>query len=209
MTPIIWDEQKSNKNIANWYLWLDSDNLVPEAQLARTGWKDNIASLSKANAWWLNPADFVTWINWLYAYSFSATTIESLHITFHMLHDYKKWSNMYPHIHWSPTNTDTWTVRWWFEYVYANWYGQEAFTTSDIIYIEQAADWVIGSHLIAEVADPWIAFPWIETDALIHVRIFRDATHANDTYTWEAIWLMADLHYMSDHEATPNRNGPF
>jgi len=187
--------------------WTQLD--TSEESVYWVGWKDNVASLSGANAWWLNPADWVSWIDWLYAYSFSSSVAESLHITFHILHDYKKWTNMYPHIHWSPTSTNTWTVRWWFEYAYAKWYGQEAFTTTQTIYIEQAADWVIGSHLIAEVADPWIEFPWIETDSLIHVRIFRDAAHANDTYTWEAIWLMADLHYMSDHDTTANRNGPF
>jgi hypothetical protein len=76
--------------------------------------------------------------------------------------------------------------------------------------VTQAGSNTAWMHHIAEVsiADV-IPSTNLETDGLIIMRVFRDATNVLDTLTDTAFLLLADLHYQSDKEATPNKNYPF
>ena len=44
-----------------------------------------------------------------------------------------------------------------------------------------------------------------EVDGLLLVRIFRDATHANDTSPANVFAFTCDVHYQADRFATLNR----
>ena len=146
----------------------------------------------------------------VFAYLFDSTIEEELFLTFHVDHDYKVGSAWYPHVHWMPTTTNTGTVRWGIEWTYApRTTSPTSFGTTQFTYIEQAATGTAYDHLIAEVSDPGITLANCQPDTVIIARVFRDATHANDTYTGDAAGLFLDAHYQVDRYATPNKAPDF
>lgn len=185
--------------------------------LLQDGWRDEKTSLLTSNAGSLNAPDLVKMLDngsgstGIYQYAFDASTEEEVFMAFHIDHDYKLGTALYPHIHWSPSTTNTGTVRWGIEYSWANRDDTTpvAFPATTIIYLEQAATGTAYDHIVTEVADPGITFTDIDTDALILMRVFRDATHANDTYTGDAFGLFVDIHYQVDRHSTPNRAPDF
>jgi hypothetical protein len=205
---------------ANWTIWIIQTHKyiwfaisateldTSEANVFWIGWKDMIGAFNWANAAWTNPPDWIVWLGSVFAYAFSHTVEEELHITYHINHDYKPWTEFFPHIHWSPSTANVWVVRWWFEYTYARGYDQDVFPATATFYVEQEAGWVANTHKIAEDIT-WVLIPNAETDMIFNVRVFRDATHINDTYPDDAFWFTADVHYQSEHESTENRNYPF
>lgn len=183
---------------------------------AGTGWFDILGNLSNATAPgaglvapdWVKIADNGAGSSGVWGRGFDPSSEEDLIVPLHIPHGILD-EIIYPHVHWSPSNTNTGTVRWGLEWSYAKGYNQETFPTTTITYIEQAAPGVVGRHMIAEVVDPGITVAGLETDGLILTRLFRDATHPNDTFTGDAIATFMDAHVQVDRMATPNRNFPF
>ena len=181
------------------------------------GWADLIGSITASNAGTLNAPDFIKAIDngagsqGVYAYAFDPTTEEEVFLVFHIGHDYKVGTNFYPHVHWAPTTTNTGTVRWGVEWTYANRddVTPEVFGATTITYFEQAANGVALSHQLIEIGDPGITLTDCAPDTIILARFFRDATHANDTYTGDALAFNLDAHYQIDRYATPNRAPDF
>lgn len=174
--------------------------------LPATGWKDYVADLTNAKA--VGQAQ----PNWsqfngtgIYAWQFSASAMNELWASFHINHDYKPGSNIYPHVHWCPTNTNTGVVRWGFEYVVARGHNQQAFGSSSTVYVEQAATGTSYMHQIAEFADGQAFNTYLEPDSLLLFRIFRDAAHINDTYNAVCFGLYLDLHVQSDRDVTTTK----
>lgn len=173
------------------------------------GWDDITADLNAARVTGSSQPTWAVFQGGLYAYSFHPTNMNECWITFHVKHDYKDGSNVYPHIHWSPTTTSTGTVRWGFEYSVAKGHDQMAFPTPTTVYVEST----ISSnkqyqHIVSEVVDN-DAFDAFEPDTLILMRIFRDAGHANDTFPDAVSAFTADIHFQGDGQFTPNKAAPF
>jgi hypothetical protein len=177
-----------------------------------SGWNDLTSSLTAGK---VTGGAAPTWAAWggtnIYTWQFAAASVDSLQVDpFHFDHDYKIGTNVYPHIHWKPDDTNTGVVRWGIEFTFAIGHGQAAFsTTTTTIYIEQAGSGTQYMHQIAEVADPGITLTGLEPDTLVQARIFRDATHANDTYTGVAHGLTVDMHYEADRPYTFSRSPDF
>lgn len=185
-------------------------------ELLADGWRDMIMPFtassvgSLADPTFLKVTDNGAGSQGVYGYSFSATVEEELFMNFHIDHDYKLGSAFYPHIHWMPNSTNTGTVRWGIEWTaVARTATPSVMGNTTITYIEEAAPGTALSHMVSEVADPGITITGADTDMIIMARIFRDATHANDTFTGEAIGLFLDAHYQVDRYATPNKAAPF
>lgn len=188
---------------------------VPE--LHTTIWKDNVAAFiaaSTAGAGGLTAPSVVKITDngagskGIWGYSFDAISNEELLLSFHIDHDYKVGTSIYPHVHWIPDDNTAGTVRWGIEYAYAlrNDTTPDDFGNSSIIYIEDTVNGNQGDHIISEYA-PGLLLPNLEPDTVIICRVFRDAV--SDTYTGEAIGLFADLHYQADHVGTPNKDPDF
>lgn len=174
------------------------------------GWDDITADLSAGKAVGANAPSWSTFRDGISAYEFSATQMKEVWINFHVKHDYAEGTNVYPHVHWSTTSTATsGTVRWGFEFSVAKGHDQEAFPASTTVYVEYT---VSGSkqyqHIISEVSDG-DAFDAFEADTLILMRVFRDAAHANDTFTGTVHAFTADIHFQADRQTTPNKSPPF
>jgi len=172
------------------------------------GWKDNVVMLNLGQSGGVAEPDFINFIGTIKQWAFSASTEEELYVTFHMNHDYAPGTAIFPHVHWTPSDASTGVVRWGIELTAAKGYGAEAFTSTTTVYIDQEAGGVDRQHNIAEVASGLLGGD-IEVDTVIMCRIFRDATHANDTYGADAFGICVDIHYQVDRNSTPQKNPDF
>ena len=154
---------------------------------------------------------FVGGIN---ALEFGSAQMREVYLTFHPNHDVLVGAPMYFHVHWSPgASTNTGVVRWGIEYSFAEGH-VGAFPATTTIYVEEtiSADRSY-DHIITEVSDEQAALiPMPDVDSLVMLRVFRDATHGNDTFG-ASIWgLTADIHYLACRFATvgkrPDYNQP-
>jgi hypothetical protein len=180
--------------------------------LTDTGWEDITADLSSGKVAGANVPTWSTFRNGISAYEFSASALNELWITFHITHDYKRNTNIYPHIHFSTAaTTSSGVVRWGIEYMFAKGHDQEAFPASSTIYLEYTftANKQY-QHIILEASDSQaFGAGAIETDGLLLCRIFRDGAHPNDTFASTVFGLTADIHYQVGQVTTPFKTAPF
>ena len=181
------------------------------------GWKDKEGSLTSAKIAGSKSPTWSIFLDGICAWEFSASVENEVWLNFHMPHDMAFYlkredgtyqgATIYPHVHWSPSGTDTGVARFGIEYTIAKGYSQEVFPATTTIYLEQAGSGTANMHQIIETTDDnAIVNDSIETDAIMQVRLFRDATHANDTLTDTAFVTYMDLHYYSDGKETNERN---
>lgn len=145
---------------------------------------------------------------------FKKNDIQQCWVDFRMNHDYALNTKVFPRLHWGSNENKSGTVRWGIEYTVAKGHGQGSdsqFPISSIIYLEQnlsATD--IDKHLITEVTEAQaILSTNLEPDSLILMRIFRDATHINDTYPDYCFLFRVDLHYQVGQLVTRNKAPDF
>jgi hypothetical protein len=131
--------------------------------------------------------------------AFSAGTMQEMAFSFTLNNDINVGSNMYPHIEWSPDDTDTGDVRWGMEYTIAE--QGSVFAESVTVYLLQAANGAIKESISAEFAALVAPLP----DTIIQGRIFRDAANIEDTYTGNAVLHAVNLHYLASALGTPSR----
>lgn len=183
-----------------------ADNSVDAPQLV-TGWNDLHTSMKEGKV--TGPAS-PTWASWagtnFKTQQFSASTKEFLQLDpIHMDHFYKPGSDIFPHVHWMPDDTNTGVVRWELQFSLAKGHSQEAFNpVPTTVIIEQAGS---GTQYMHQTAEKAIGetLASLEPDALFQVIIARDGAHIDDTYTGVAHGLFVDLHYEMDRLATKNR----
>jgi len=179
------------------------------------GWRDILGGFTNAKITgtnqptWTKVADDGAGSTGVYSYAFSPTVLNELWVTFHLNHDYAIGTAFFPHIHWLPDNTDTGTVRWGVEFAAAPGHNQAAFGNTVTIFIEESAPGIINQHMLAEVPNPGLIVSGAEPDMLILTRVYRDAGHANDTFTGNAIGLNLDAHFQVDRDSTLNRSPDF
>ena len=173
------------------------------------GWRDLVSEVIIKGTGAQDPT-WGTFRNGLSGYLFSATAINETQHRFHIDHDYAVGTALYPHVHWSPITTGTGVVRWGFEYSLAKGHQQvsgSTFPATTTVYVEQTISTNSQyMHFVAEVSTPnAISDVNLEVDSVILMRVFRDASHVNDTYTGQAFAFMVDLHYQTARFATKNK----
>lgn len=171
----------------------------------RDGWRDNIVQVAvqvgNPDAPTLN-----VFRDGIKAYTFFDGEMTEAFANFHIDHDYKLGTALYPHVHWAVQGTQVGVVRWGIEWTYAKGHGQMAFGPTQTVYVEQSTDGTAYKHYVAEVSDV-NAIPGtdIEPDGIIMCRFFRDGAHPNDTLASDAFVFCVDLHYQASQYATPNK----
>ena len=128
----------------------------------------------------------------IFGYSFSATAEEELFFTLQAPFSYKEGSNVHPHIHWMPNDTDTGTVVWGLEVAVVN--EGAALGNTGILTTTANGGGLAYEHIISEW--PEMDGSNFEFNSTMMCRIFRDATA--DTYTGEAILLLMDFNHLMD-----------
>ena len=128
---------------------------------------------------------------------------------FHINHDIKPKSDIYPHVHWSSDGTDSNPVHWELNYIYA---GRD--DDSPIVFSAKQTITLIGvnsgsaySHIVTEVSDG-NAFEAPEVDSIMMFQIKRVTNGATEnTDTIFAHFL--DIHYQRDRFGTPGKAPDF
>jgi hypothetical protein len=129
-------------------------------------------------------------------HQFSNTTMNEKWFDYHVPHDWVPGTAMYPHVHTVCNGTQTGVARWGFEYIVCKCGG--VYSSPVTVYVETTFDGTALKEYISEVSDAnAIAASLLEVDGLIKMRVFRDATHANDTMTGNVFLSTADCHYQS------------
>ena len=141
----------------------------------------------------------------------SSTALNQTTVNWHLKHDYKPGSAVYPHIHFRPTGNVSGNVHWRFILSATKGHGQRAgiptATTIDLIFPIPANS--LGTHLVAEIPAPGWYTTELEWDTVIHCTVPRRADLATDTYNATVAAWQADLHYQVGRIATPARLPPF
>jgi len=172
-----------------------------------TGWKDNIIPFERVKTGELvNSPLWVDTGNGLYGYMFSDEEDNEIFADFHINHDYKENSPIFPHIHWIPLSTSTGNVRWEISYVIAKGHQQNESLTEPLstIILDVNGKGVVGEHFVTEVTELQ-TFTCSEADIVVRVRVRRLGTDAADTFYGGVVGLMIDFHYQSDKDFTYNK----
>lgn len=123
-----------------------------------------------------------------------AATAEQVYFTIQMPHGWKAGSDIYPHIHWTPTDANAGNVKWQLEYSWANI--DATFAAPTTISIVDAADGTAWKHQKAQFAA--IVGSGKTLSSMLVCRLFRDPADAADTYAHDAAFLQFDVHYEID-----------
>ena len=171
------------------------------------GWRDLVGNIVVKGVGSADPSwAAITGLGGMYGYEFSATVMKEVWLIFHIDHDYAPGTPIYLHAHWlnAAASPNTGTVRWGFEYTVAKGHQQQAFGSTNTVYATQNCNATRYMHHIAEVAvADVVPSTNLETDGLLLVRCFRDATV--DTCSDAVTLLTMDCHYQTDRFATKNK----
>ena len=143
--------------------------------------------------------DRITLIGNIDAYAFNgSTTVEEMSSSFEMPHDYKVGTDLRPHIHWCPSDTNAGDVKWQLEITIA---GKDiAFPTVTTISAIETSNQVDRAHQVVEF--DVIDGTNINIGDITGFRLFRDPTDAEDTYGSDAIFLSLGFHYEIDGDGS-------
>lgn len=124
---------------------------------------------------------------------FSASQENIIAIQVQMPHSWKEGSYLAPHIHWSPTNTNTGNVKWQIKYKVAN--VNEVFPAAwTTITTLSAGAGVADTHQIASFADT-IAMDNKTFSCMLLMLISRLGADGADTYNAVCKLNEVDIHY--------------
>ena len=126
---------------------------------------------------------------------------------FHIGHDIKPGSKMYPHVHWSTNGIDTNTVKWELSFTYAKGHNQEAFPAETTLNLEEAASGTAWQHMITEATDAE-AFTAPEVDSIILMKV-RRVTNGGTDNADQTFGMFIDMHYQKDRFGTPQKSPDF
>jgi len=175
------------------------------------GWKDNVITLNAGNTGNPNKSPlFADSGNGIWGYCFSDENKNFAFADFHINHDYKIGTKIYPHIHWVPMSYSTGDVRWVIEYTFAKGHQQGDVLTgvTNSIVLTAPGKGLIGEHMLTECSEVQ-AFTVQEPDTIVRIRLYRDGAHVDDTFYGGVLAIMLDFHYESDRESTPQKEPDF
>lgn len=187
----------------NWHQVLTLNNVA-----IKSGYRDLMFPLASAKSAGVNHPTWANIAGGISAWSFKPNKTNDLQLSYHINHDHKPSTGLYPHFHWFPTSALAGRVRFGFEFIRAKGHQQQIFPlATTTIYLEQDSTGILQDHHIIEATE--ILAAQIEPDTILLVRIFRDGTHASDTYPDNVFITQVDCHYLADRNATVNKEPPF
>ena len=159
-------------------------------------WRDtNVGgvSLTKAAA---NQPDLVTLDGTnIITYAFDgATKTEEAHGAFELQHDYQEGTDIYPHVHWYPSNTGTGNVEWFLDYLIKE--GTTPIRLTGTMSIVSAASGTAFTPTFAEFGA--ITGTTLKIGSQIHFRLYLVPTGTHDTYASDALLGTFGIHYRID-----------
>jgi hypothetical protein len=171
-------------------------------------WKDLVAPFTTASLGAAAPA-LTTLPNGVRLNKFGAG--DSMHVSYHVDHDYAEGTLAYHHIHWFPETAMTAgdTVTWRVHYIVARGHNQGdsltgARSSFDVTYTSPAGGTIAGDHIVSE-ASLAQAYSLVEPDTVI----LAEVELLSKTYGGNVYGVQADLHYQADVEGTIGKRPDF
>lgn len=165
-------------------------------------WFDNLAPMAQGKTAAGSPAMSAFNTTWQ---ALKFIVDDGVYLYFHINHDIKQGSLVYPHVHWSTGGTSTNTVKWQLDYTIAKGHNQEAFPSTTAITVEQAASGTAWQHMITESTNPFTA---PEPDSVVIVKATR-ITNGGSENADDVFGIYVDLHYLIDRPGTINKSPDF
>jgi hypothetical protein len=135
---------------------------------------------------------FETFLGTTKTYLFDKTGDEEVHFNIQLPHSYEEGTDIIPHVHWTPVDTDTGDVVWALEYTWQNEDGTFPATTT--ITTADDADGTAYKHQQADFAA--ITGTGKTISSMLVCRLYRDVSA--DDYDNDAAFLEFDLHFRKD-----------
>jgi hypothetical protein len=134
-------------------------------------------------------------------YSFDGTgPTNQAYASIELLHDYKEGTDIYPHLHWTPTTAAAGNVKWQLEYNVVS--PGDAISGSTTISVVTAAG---GIKLTNSEFSPAISGTNRKVGDQIMFRLFRNSSDGDDTYADPAGLVSFGVHYQVDDIGSKNR----
>jgi len=137
--------------------------------------------------------DFGSFVGGLLTYLFDPSDKETVHFSIQLPHGYKLGTDLYPHVHWCPTNTNTDEVIWNLEYSIAEISG--TFASTSALTASATPGGTAYEHILT-------SFNTIDGSSLTELSVIlicalsRDG--ASDSYDADVGFLEFDIHYQID-----------
>lgn len=129
---------------------------------------------------------------------------DAVYLYFHINHDIKRGSLVYPHVHWAKgAGTDVNSVKWQIDYTVAKGHNQEAFPATTTVTVEGTPPVTPWWHMISEVVTG-SAFTAPEVDSVVIMKVTR-ITNGGTNNGDEIFGLFVDLHYQMERTGTINK----
>jgi len=174
------------------YTTFDIDGVLQSFGKARQ-YKDLItaaANLRPGNT----PPTYAAFLGGIYAPRFNAGVADEVYGSFELQHDYYEGSDMFFHVHWTPTTTNTGNIVWGVEWTIAN-NGTVFSSVLTALGTPTAAPGVVAQHVVQNV----LLIPGIglKIGAVFSFRLFRQ-NGGTDTFTGNAFLHSVGIHYAAD-----------
>ena len=127
----------------------------------------------------------------IFVYGFAGlATSEQLFGQPEVTHDYKQGTDIYVHVHWTPTDNNAGNVKWYLEY---SWQNIDAvFPAATVISIIDPSSGTAWTHQLAEF--PLISGAGKNIGSIFNFRLYR-VPGGEDTYQSDAALLSLGIHY--------------
>ncbi|MBW1792166.1 MAG: hypothetical protein JRJ14_07915 [Deltaproteobacteria bacterium] len=131
---------------------------------------------------------------------------DAVMLYYHINHDIKQGTNIYPHVHWATSGVDTGTTgaTWNIEYSFAKGHNQEPFPAPTNFNLAEQPSGVAWQTMITE-ASAGDSFEAPEVDSIVIMRVELLAEDVTDN----VFGLFVDLHVEIDRPGTPNKAPDF
>lgn len=171
------------------------------------GWRDLRAPLIGAKQGGVNDPTLLAFApsGGIKQYAFAVD--DEVFLAFHIDHDIKQGSTIFPHVHWSSNGASTNSVKWEIEYTITsrNDVAPTSFPAPTTITLEASTTGVAWQHIVTEHG---VGFPAPEVDSLVVAHLTRVTNGATDNPD-DIFGLFMDLHYEAQQYGTVSRSPDF
>lgn len=186
-----YDINLSGGDIATPYAW--GGNMLTDVDDLPLRWDDLRVPMNAQTKGGANDPGFDVFLDTTRVYAFSKAADEELFFSVQLPHTWKEGTDIGPHVHWAPKDTDTGDVVWALEYTWANRDATFPATTT-ISTPADAGDGTAYKHQHVYFSD--ISGAGKEISSMLVCRIYRDVSE--DDYDNDAFLLEVDFHYQID-----------
>ncbi len=137
---------------------------------------------------------YAVFLGAIYATRFNNAMTDEVYGGFELQHDYYEGSDMYLHVHWSPTTAGAGNVLWGVDYTFAS--KDQVFPAPTTKTVAYPAPGVINQHVAHDIAV--IPGRGLKIGAQCAFRLYRLGGNVLDTYAGDCFLHTVGVHYAAD-----------